>query len=371
MANKPTAASPKGFDFGTPAHFFGTLDTGWVQDLTEAQVVGCAYGWEPVSELGTPIPSLSLVARNEASIRSAFSTLYEWTKGSDDDAVDITIIFLNSGAYLLGISPEVERRSAKRPIPAMLDRLEMVAAWIKTMDTTHPSLIDLRSYHRSLIAPIAVGVAIFPSTGALPAQPPSNLSHPVGLRSLIKFNVSFAHEDDKQLSPAADMIIRTHRNRDAQEKNGDASSGPELPPAHWRTKRKLVLEEIFPLTLFRARTSGLLDAAKQRLSAHNVASWQIEQAVCNLVMGTRMGAKGKHYSGISASKLLSQVIDASATAYEIADNKSDIAPFTVDDVIKQVRLDATYLVDQLGEIPRDGSLRSRQSILKRRGHLEP
>jgi hypothetical protein len=364
---KTTAAFAKGFDFGTPVPYLRVIDPSWTQTITEAQIVGCAYGWHPVLNLRS-IPSIALIARNEVRLRSAFATFRNWTQGSDDDAVDVTIIFLNSGAYLLGISPELNRLAARTPIPAIFDRLEIMSSWIKTMDSTHTSLLSLRQYHRQLIAPIALTAAILPS-GLLVPENPSSLHYPSDLQPLVKFNYTFAHEDDKEQPAVAQMILKLHRERDRARRTKRAPGPPPPRPSTWFAKRAKVLREMFPLTLFRARSSGLLDSVRSRFELGKIAEWQIEQAVCNTVMSHRLDFQSSHYEGIESDKVVERIAKAAPDYNEIADGTRNLDSISAAVVEEQLRLDVQYLIQVLGERQRRSSLEAGQAILERRGYL--
>lgn len=365
--DKTTVASAKGFDFGTPLPYLRVIDPSWMQAITEAQIVGCAYGWHPVPDLRS-IPSIALIARNETRLKSAFATFRNWIQGSDDDAVDVTIIFLNSGAYLFGISPELNRLAARIPVPSIFDRLEMMQSWIKTMDSTHASLLSLRQYYRQLVAPIALTAAILPS-GPLVPEDPSSLHHPSDLQPLVKFNYTFADEDDKEKPAVAQMILKVHRERGLARRT---EHGPVLPPPHpstWSTKRAKVLREMFPLTLFRARSSGLLDSVRFRFAQEKILEWQIEQAVCNIVMSHQLGARGSHYEGIGPNKLVERIAKATPNYNEIADGTRNLDSISDADVGEQIHLDVRYLIQVIGEGGRYTSLEASQVLLERRGYL--
>lgn len=362
------AAADKGFDFGIEATFLNVPAFEWANDITRSGVAGCAYGEQFVPELGTKIPSISLIVRDGVLFKKAFSQFEEWIAGSDDDAVDVTIVFLRSGGYLLGISREIERQHALSPTPAFFDRIEMVQSWIKTMDSTHPAIRTLQQYHRGFIAPIAIDAVLLPPTG-LPR--PGQLMRPVpGTRPLVKFHYSFVEEDDEAMQPAAEAILSVHRGRDAPpSRTMGARRRPARQPSQWLAKRADVFAQMFPVTLFRARRTGLLDRVRRHHQSQGVVTWQVEQAICNLVTSRQVGSSGLHYNGLRRDELLDRVGRLAANYMEIADGSDSLSEITDEAVSHQLFLDASFLVKHLGETPRDNSLSSRQSILRRRGYL--
>lgn len=366
---KATVGSAKGYDFGTPVHFLQVGDTEWMTTISDAQIVGCSYGYYPVAELGTNIPALSLIARDKDRVVSAFKTFDSWTAGSDDDALEATIVFLRSGAYLLGISPEPDRMAARMPLAPIVDRMAILQTWVKRMDTTHEGLRELQRFHKGLIAPIALHASWLPQVFPNPSI--TNLKFIPEVRPFIKFRFSFVDEDDEVMPPTADIMLQLHRGRLKKGSVGNMHPGPPKVSARmWTQKREAVLREMFPLTLFRARVSGLMDASRGKFVPGKVADWQIGQAICNIVLSREISKDAYHYEGVHPENLTGTVIDTARAHTEIADGEEKLKDITPDHVEGQMRLDADYLVAHLKEIPRDGSLSARQAILKRRGYLE-
>ena len=364
---KKTAQSDKGFDFGTPLNYLSVPNIEWANQITQSQVVGCAYGWQKIPELGAHIPSISLIARSAALIRSAFEEFDRWTKGSDDDAVEMNIVLLKNGGYLLGISREPSRALALSPVPAFFDAVHLVQSWIKTIDTTNKTLLDLREYCRALIAPVAVGPVLMPPLMIVPdARVPMRSVE--GVRPLVKFQLDFGDEDQEDLPPTAKMMLQVHRS--SKDGGRHADQPAERTPSMWGAKRSNVLREMFPLSVFRSKRRGLPELVRGQLRTVKVADWQIEQAVCNLVMSKVIGSTGGHYNGISSKGLVDKIASAAAAYSEIADGRDNLEEFGPADIARQLWLDADYLVGAVGERARDGSLSSRQSILQRRGYLE-
>ena len=81
------------------------------------------------------------------------------------------------------------------------------------------------------------------------------------------------------------------------------------------------------------------------LAANGVRPWQIEQALCNLVLSAEMG-RGAHYIGLSARKAESGIIQAIRSRYELADG-GDIPTFSIEDVSTQVVADGNALLQYL------------------------
>ena len=89
----------KGFDFGVPLRTMIVGDYGFEPELRAAGIMGCAYGMQRDDRLGVVLPTISLVAENEMPVRAAFKRFKEWAATSDDDALELTIVLLNTGGY--------------------------------------------------------------------------------------------------------------------------------------------------------------------------------------------------------------------------------------------------------------------------------
>ncbi|RVA55367.1 hypothetical protein EN933_08480 [Mesorhizobium sp. M7A.F.Ca.US.001.01.1.1] len=360
---------PKGFDFGTPALYVRTFDPEWINHLTKSGVVGCAYGWANAPSLRARIPTLSLVVRDEVLAKKAFDEFAKWAEHSDDDAVELTIVFLNSGGYLLGLSPEPSRRSARTIVPALFDPLVMFEAWIKTLDTTSAPVRDLETYSKGLVAPIMLDAVSLPP-GVTQLSTAVSFKPVAEIKPFLKFSSTFVSEDSKDISLAAEMILETHRNRGTPRRAPSMGrKNPFSKSKHWVQKRRAVLREMFPISLFRARNSGLVSKVEEKLSRHKLSGWQIEQAICNLVLSERIGNKRKHYENLEHRKLLDAIVAVAPTYVEDADGADTMAAITADDVVSQLRLDVAYLIDFLGEQMRDTRLGAQLAVLKRRGYL--
>lgn len=83
------------------------------------------------------------------------------------------------------------------------------------------------------------------------------------------------------------------------------------------------------------------------LAASGVRRWQVEQALCNLVLSTEI-ARGPHYVGLSARKAESDIVKALRSRYELADG-SGIQTFAADVVREQLLADANALLRFLGQ----------------------
>lgn len=130
------------------------------------------------------------------------------------------------------------------------------------------------------------------------------------------------------------------------------------------------MEQNFPITLHRLKASESGQAIIQNLSDQGLALWQIEQAVCNLVVSREISPDDLHYGKISGRKLQEKIIDIVRGRFELADASDDFAWMTQELVATQIELDSISLLLGIGiqrhKIPTSGL----QGALKKEGLLE-
>jgi hypothetical protein len=363
----------RGFDFGCPLHAILPDLAVWTKHLHDAGINGCAYATARAPSLQADVPCITLLGNHPDPLCQAFLEFHRWAKGSDDDAIELTIVFLNNGGYLLGLSPEPERWQARATAgEILLEPLLMMPVWVKPIDTTHPMLRSLVDYQKGLIAPFMLDAALmrgvlrqttfFPRLGSPFRAIP-------GLQPLIKFECTFVNESDTTLPPTAQIVLRTHRLSKARKRSGRKSLAPPPPvsPAHQSAKRRRVLDTLFPVTLFRARKSGLLAQARNQTSVPNLQNWQLEQAVANLVLSREFCAGRFHYVSLSKSDLSHQIIRAAREHIELADNRDSLTGIGPTEINRQIGLDAQYLLMNNGQNVTKLNLPDLQEALRRKG----
>jgi hypothetical protein len=127
-----------------------------------------------------------------------------------------------------------------------------------------------------------------------------------------------------------------------------SSAGPPRPkPGDVAKQRTKTLSHHFPVTLERMRRSPHVPPLMAELAVDGVRRWQVEQALCNLVLSTEI-ARGLHYAGLSGRKAESEIVKALRSRYELADGSS-IQNFASDVVRAQILADANALLRFLGQ----------------------
>ena len=319
--------------------------SGFLDHLNAASVDAVAYGSVWSEAVNRTVPTISLVAQRGDDLAKAFEEFNAWSQMTDPDSVEITFVFRKSGGYVLAISPEpsrLERRClgfdrTHRAMP-------FVAIWIKPINSVHPLLRSLRKYCSAPIAPFVFGgVTYMGPKGVLSPSSPPDLPPIRGLQPLLKFEVTFIDEDDVTPNSMGWVALKAGSRQVPKSPTGRRKPEPD-DIAKQRVK---TLAHHFPVTLERIRRSLSAPPLMMGLAESGVRAWQIEQALCNLVLSAEMG-RGAHYIGLSAHKAKSIIIEAMSLRYEQADGGA-IPTFPIEDVATQVVADGNALLRYLGK----------------------
>jgi hypothetical protein len=330
---------PRGFDYGCLPYALAVGSADFPVYLNAASVDGIVYGSAWSEELARPVPTISLAGKRGAELAKAFETFNAWSKLTDPDSLALTFVFRKSGGYVLGVSAEssrLERRCSE------FDRthrpLVFTPMWFKTMDSVNPFLLDFRKYCAAPIAPFILDGVTYDPRDRLSASSVPDV-HPIpGLAPLLKFEVAFVDEDD--VAPNTIGWIALKIGSPALPK---APKGPPQPkPEEVSQQRAETLRCHFPVTLERLRRIVGTRQLMLQLESEGVRAWQIEQALCNLVLSADMG-HAPHYSGLSARKVQSLINDALRSRYEFADG-SDLSAFSVNEIRTQAIADGNALL---------------------------
>lgn len=328
-----------GFDYAGLPRVAAISSPEFPSHLHGARVDGVAYGVVWSTALKENIPCISLVAQNCDALTKAFEEFNAWSRLTDPDSVELTFVFLRDGGYVLGITPEYSRLTRRcLGFRRAHHVLVLTAMWFKRMDSIHPALHELREYSSLSVAPFSFGGCTYvgPRSALTPSSPPDTV--PIRPEPLLKFEVAFVDED--AVEPDSIGWVAIH----AQSEHGVASrTSPSKPEsAELATVRHRALACHFPVTLERLHRKGDVSALMRHFAATDVRPWQIEQALCNLVLSRETGT-GTHFESLGARNVVDHVTQAIEFRQEVADG-GNIPEFTFDQVQAQIVADGNALL---------------------------
>lgn len=358
-----------GFDYGlsVPAAALGSID--FNNNLRAADVIGVAYGIGYSIDLTQQVPTISLIARNEEPLGLAFDEFSRWAESSDGDAVDLTFVFLKSGAYKLCISlePNALINRALR-YDAVMSPISIQLYWIKHIDTTSQPLKDLRTHLARGVRPILFGGATYAGIAA-PGKPPvPELIRPLkrGM-DLLKFHVRFVDEGSDIDEQWQRIAVGPRAGAGKREQRSDPRRVPASVVTNNRVNR---LATLFPVTLWRFRRRERFAAMRCAAEASGLLPWQVDQAFCNLIVSREIGGRKPHFEGIQKADWPTILIEHLQGRFEVADGMSEgETQITVDALMRQASLDAQDLLKAYGHNRAEKTLEATQNQLRTRGLL--
>lgn len=375
--SKGSAPKPKGYDFGSSERSLLVASFDFVKALHDADIFGCAYGMSSNNVLRTALIEVSLIGKNADSLESAFQEFIRWGADEDGDVVALTFVFLKEGGYLLGVGHDVERLEHRlRANDRVFVPLYYGGSWVKKFDSRHAMLKQLAEYKKSLISPFLFSAAFHP-----PADDPADLNlnsiRPIqGIEPIIKLEATFTLEEDVQDHSQEWGLLQIYRSKEPTSNIRDANDrilklsepGPKDDLQSFLDRRQEMLFRHFPVTLSRLRRSKEHMGYLKELIGQGVRQWQVEQALCNLILSREICEKD-HYIGLSQKESLDKIISALQSRFEQADSVDSIAELTLDAIQHQIELDSKVLLSHFKVRPKAMSLRSLVGQLDEEGLL--
>jgi len=347
----------RGNDFGIEYHslLVGAMD--FLNHLKNANIIGMAYGIAPSKDLNAQLPLLSLVGTNAEPLYLAFKEFNRWSEGTDGDVVDLTIILMDDGGYIISLCPNWDRYSHLiSPYNAVATPILTIGIWAKKLDSRGPYVDEFYLLCKLPVTPFLFGAAVYKGAIDELSIKPHSLHHPDDIKSLLKFNALVVTESEANHHPRAKPLIDLIRARDAgkhvkqSRKKMERDAKPTIHTIKKERMRKMKM--FFPVTLFRLTALDLVQKFRADNRLKGVSNWQIKQAYCNLLLSKSLTDGQLHYVGIPEEDLTNQIAHALAERYEEADNDfADLLSFTVDDIAKQITLDAATLLRVWGDSP--------------------
>jgi hypothetical protein len=337
---RPDMPRLNGFDFGVDQFFIVLSDFEFANLLHDANPGGCIYGSSRCDVVGGIVPLISLGARNVTPLKRAFEILSSWDRKPGDDGFSLEFVLLQSGGYLITISPEFE---ALRGRVAKADRfyspLGMNVFWIFELSRQGPWIPDFRKYLAKPISPFLFAACEFVSEHRPPVHLPD-------IPEILKFEARFSDESDGTLTPFGRAILEKRAERRESQKSKAFPPRPEQTPPAILERRAEQLRRHFPVTLHRLEIGGQFEAFRSRNPRVNVMKSQYQQAYCNVLLSCEM-VGSPHYQNISSRELVAAIGGRLGARVELA-NMTRLATVADTVLTKQVSLDAAYLLQQRG-----------------------
>ena len=361
-------SEPTGYDHGCMPYAMAVGSIDFPQHLSAASVGGVAYGRAWSNVVNKAVPTIALVGQKGDELTKAFGEFNAWSKATDPDSVEISFVFRKSGGYVLAISAD-HLRLERRCLGFHWTHKPLIVAptWFKELDTVNPLLLDFRRYCSAPIAPFLFDGVLYNSPlnawRGSGGSAPSDLQPIPGLDPLLKFEATFIDED--QASP--NTIGWAALNAGTLQPSKLPSGPPPRSPVEIAKQRIKMLSCHFPVTLERIHRSSAMVDIIAHLTSEGVRVWQIEQAVCNLVLSADM-RRGGHFDRMSGRAAEEAILKALDSRHEIADG-GNIPLFEVADIRRQVVADANALLRCLGEKSADNLARV-QVVLESASVLE-
>jgi hypothetical protein len=339
---------PLGFDYGCLPYAMAVGAFEFVNHLTSATVDAVAYGGAWSDAVNQFVPTISLVGQHAEGLAKAFEDFNAWSNMTDPDSVEVTFAFRKSGGYVLAIAPEYSRLTRRCLGFNRVHRaIALGATWFKQIDSVNPTLLQFRKHCSAPVAPFLLhaGVYIGPR-GVLTAASPPDVRPIPGLKPLLKFEVTFVDEETAKPNSIGWIALRIGTG--ALQKSPKEPPKPE--PQDIASERLKALSCHFPVTLERVRRSSNARIFVREVVGQGVRTWQVEQAICNLVLSRDAGLGPRHKSN-SDRKADKKILQALSDRYEVADN-TNAPTFSLEEVVSQVLADGNVLLRNLGEKPK-------------------
>jgi hypothetical protein len=320
-----------GFDWGWPSFDMVVGSHELTQRLVAGGFSGCGYGVIPDGP-----PFISLMGDNLPGMKSALALIKEWTTLSGPNAIRIEIAYDGPG-YVLAISQQLDLlRWRLSGIDTVGHPLIVTMSHMKRMDSRHPNLDHLADYAQEPVAPLWLIVNEMPK-GALGKGSRTYEFVPQWDNAVLLPGIDIYRTPDERpadsMAKLVDEVIETSR---------------EWPPSSDKdsavvaTTRERRLSASLPKTLHVLRNTDLAKHLFDHGGALGAARWQVEQAICNL-----QSAKFLAYQPSSKAKRLSMIADIRNQLLEPASTMVDLAEMPIDELSKQLALDAGYLLRRL------------------------
>lgn len=347
----------RGFDFGFQMRTMAVPDFEFNQSLRDAGVIGCAYGYHPIKGISHPIPSITLIGTNVTGFERAYQSFKAWGCEEDGDVLDVELLLKSDGSYNLWLGPE-KHRLLYRTIPQspLFEVLVMGCSYVKTLDSTHEMVRQLKRYCESKIHPVIISAAI-----GNPNNPSSHQLNPVsGWKGILKFGLRIIDQtespDDFRFASISDRV---------RPKKEDIT--PPTPNDICMMRRR-TLDIAFPVSRERVRRSTLVHDVRGISGFGEVSETQVVQGAINLMLSGELVPGDIHYCQLSGDfeKTLWRAI---ASRVELVSNTCKPADLHPSLVAHQIELDVRTTLKNMKALKLPNEFPLLQEIFLREGYV--
>lgn len=321
-----------GYDWGWPSVEMVSANVELLRRLGAGGFTGCGYGFVPPD--GPPF--ISLLGTDAAGMRSAATLLKEWVSSSGPNAIFLEIGFVGAG-YAISISqhPDLLRwrlaglDTVRRPIVATISHM-------KRFSSRHPLLDQLAQYSQRPLAPVwlVTGTAAARDLAGSGSRDIS-LHRPDWANAVLLPGIDVYTDPKKR---PWNSMLRLQED-DVREPADSWPPAGDKDPASLSRKRERRLMATMPKTIHALRHQGQLGTVLRDDTIRQCATWQVEQAICNLRLRDHLP-----YKPNSASKLLAMMDVARDQMVEPASTVFDPAGIRPGPLAEQIALDSAYLL---------------------------
>ena len=366
----PRSPSGHGFDYGIGVTAATVAPMDFNRNLIDADIVAVAYELDYSHKLKKQVPAITLVGRNEVPLKKAFEEFSDWASSTDADAIELTIVIKRDGGYRVCINPETDALYKRAfQYDTVLNPMTFQITWIKVFDTTSPYLTDLRKHlSAGTVRPFLLRPARFDGILLDDRQALPGLMEPIPhSEELLKFDLRFVDEG----SPY-DLDWQRIALGGAGVERKQALAPRNIPKSIVWNRRKESLKTLFPVTLWTSRSCDQAIALRWGAGKQGLQDWQIDQAICNLVV-SREVANGKiYFQGCSGNDWPDRLWRALRNRFEMAGgDRAGFDQLTVENVVRQAIFDARVLLRHYGvKAPVQTKLKRVQYLLRQHSLLD-
>lgn len=299
----------------------------------------------PAPGHGVADPSLAFIFDAPAAAEQVFDIFGKWAGApAAGAAIGLSLVTRDDGAYTMCVYPEMshlQARLAPGPLAAHLDARVVSPAHMKTFPGPSQNLPEFKA------AALGKLVTILPGL--------TNGSLAPGL-AIADVPIRFLQE--AELSPSDYEYALLN----GVEPSDSPSEPDDRRPEVLARRRRTLLSRYFPVTLERLRFDPAFERASRQLAREGYASWQVQQAACNLTLSDRLldlPEDDRDAVGI--------LMGLEASPEELPQPPLQ---WTLDSLRVQLASDIQELTNWLSPELADASVTEHQGWLRQRGDLE-